>query len=140
MSIFAPDDFRADPYGHWTNQTAHTMQVGLLGFVWAASAAYFWFAGQFPYKEHMILFALILYVSYELIDQGWHGWDTVNDTRFVVGWGVAAPLMVFSEVEPGSTKFEGDVFFAAPFIAAFIIDLAIGAWRRDRRRRTLRDS
>jgi hypothetical protein len=130
--LFRPDNFRADPYGHTTNQTSHSM-VGFLGFVYGFVLLVYLTWGEFPPKWAIIVCAAVAYTAFELWDQGWNGWDTVEDWIFVVVHGVAAPVMIFDEVTPGSPKFQGDLLVAAPFIVFFLCHLALGAWLRKRR-------
>lgn len=131
--MFTPDDFRTDPYGHWTNQTSHALQVGMLIMLWGGAVAYFLVVGEFPYKIYFGMVALVVYLAYELLFQGWQGWDTLNDTSFVVGWGVWAPLAVFFEVEQGSSMITADVLDVAPYILGLFAHLSFGAlirWMR----------
>jgi hypothetical protein len=131
--MFTPDDFRTDPYGHWTNQTSHALQVGMLIMLWGGAVAYFLGYGEFPDKIYFGISALVVYLAYELLLQGWQGWDTLNDTSFVVGWGVCAPMAVFSEVARGSSMITADVLDMAPYIAGLFAHLSFGTlirWMR----------
>lgn len=128
--MFDPDNFRNDPYGYVTNQIGHAFAVGFLRLTYGVVLACWYFAGEFPPKWSIILGAGVAYMAYELIDQGWNGWDTIEDWVFVVVHGVAAPVMIFSEIKPGSTKFEGDLLVALPFIVLFMAHIGYGAWRR----------
>ena len=134
--MFEPDDFSNDPYGYWTNQVAHALQVGFLLLVYGVTLGWWYFAGEFPQKEWIIGGAAVGYGAYELIDQGWQGWDTVEDWVYVVVYGVAGPVTTFTEIEPGSTAFRGDLLLALPFVIAFTIHLCIGSWMRARRVRS----
>jgi hypothetical protein len=139
MGWFKPDDFKNDPYGHWTNQVAHTMQVGLIAFVYGVTLIYWWIVGEFPTKFSIVAFAAVAYAAYELIDQGWRGWDTISDWIFVVVYGVAAPVYIFTEVAVGDTRFEGDLLTALPFVLIFTSHLFIGSLVRARRLRKQKD-
>jgi hypothetical protein len=128
--MIQPDNFRDDPYGHATNQIGHAFAVGCLGLVYGVVLACWYFGGEFPPKWSIIAGAAVFYAAFEWITQGWNGWDTVEDWVFVVIHGTAAPVMIFSEVEPGSTKFQGDLLVALPFVVLFLLHLAAGAFFR----------
>lgn len=130
MSILDPDDFKADPYGHVTNQTSHSFLVGGILLAYLPVMAWFYIVGEFPVKWMIIAWAAVSYAAFELIVQGWRGWDTVEDWIFVVIHGTTGFVVTFSEIEPGSLKFQGDLAIAAPFIALFLFHLAAGAWFR----------
>jgi hypothetical protein len=128
--MFTPDDFKGDPYGHVTNQTSHSFLVGGILLAYLPVMGYFFIAGEFPEKWLIIAWAAVSYAAFELILQGWRGFDTVEDWIFVVIHGTTGFVLTFSEIEPGSTKFHGDLAYAAPFIVLFLTHLAIGAWVR----------
>ena len=128
--MFQPDDFRTDPYGHWTNQTSHALQVGMLIMLWGGAVGYFLGYGEFPDKRYFGIAALVVYLAYEILFQGWQGWDTLNDTCFVVGWGVWAPMAVFSEVTPGSSQIIADVLDMWPYILGLFAHLCFGSFVR----------
>lgn len=125
MPLFKPDSFEGDPYGHFTNQASHALAVGLCGLLLGLAWFWWWLLGEFPPKAIILAAALILYLAYELIDQGWHGWDTVADTFSVVGIGVGGGLWVFDELEPGSLLLVADLQRAT--IVAFVMFIWIGA-------------
>ena len=125
--MIKPDNFKGDPYGHVTNQISHAFAVGTIGLVYMVVLACWYFAGEFPPKWSIIVGAGIFYAGVEWFTQGWNGADTVEDWVFVVVHGTAAPVMIFIEVQPGSTKFEGDLLVMLPFVALFLIHLFAGA-------------
>ena len=131
--MFAPDDFKFDPYGHWTNQASHALQVGMLIMLWGGAVTYLLIMGEFPEKVPFGLAALAVYFAYEIVAQGWRRLDTINDTTFVVGWGVWAPLAVFSGAGPNSPIITANVYEMAPYIGGFFAHLCYGAWVRWRR-------
>ena len=128
--MFVSDDFAGRPYGFTTNQIAHATVVGFLGLVYGSCIIYFLIVGEFPHKEHLIVFAAISYASYEFLDQGWNGWDTVEDWWFVIVYGVIGPVMTFTESVPGLPVASVNLFAPLPFIALFAAHLAAGAYVR----------
>jgi hypothetical protein len=133
--MIQPDNFKADPYGYVTNQISHMGAVGCLVFVYGVVLFVFLVAGEFPPKWAIILGAA---VSYSLIEalQGWRGWDTIEDWLFVVFYGVTIPVMVFSEVEPGSDQFCGGLMDLMPWVLIMGAHLLIGSaarWHRARK-------
>tara|TARA_R110000744_G_scaffold149386_5_gene262529 strand:- start:1141 stop:1410 length:270 start_codon:yes stop_codon:yes gene_type:complete len=88
--------------------------------------------GELPYKEHLIVFAAVSYALYELIDQGWNGWDTIEDWWVVNVYGVIGPVMTFSEVTAGLPMVTVNIFSPLPFIALFAAHLAAGAYVRSK--------
>ena len=88
--------------------------------------------GELPQKEHLIAFAAISYASYEYWDQGWNGWDTIEDWWFVNVYGVIGPVMTFSEITPGVAAVSVNLFTPLPFIALFAAHLAAGAYVRSK--------
>jgi hypothetical protein len=125
--MITPDNYPKDPYGHTTNQIGHALAVGFLGFTYSVVLACWYFIGEFPPKWSIIVGAGVAYALFEWATQGWQGADTVEDWVFVVIHGTAAPVIIFSEVEPGSTAFRGDLLSALPFVALFLCHLGAGA-------------
>tara|TARA_R110000851_G_scaffold120168_1_gene248367 strand:- start:785 stop:1186 length:402 start_codon:yes stop_codon:yes gene_type:complete len=132
MSLFKSDGFAGEPYGFTTNQISHAVAVGFLGLVYGVTFVWFVTFGEFPYKWVLIVFAGVAYAAYELIDQGWNGWDTIEDWWFVNVYGVIGPVMTFSEVEPGSALFTGSILVPIPFVFIFYAHLGFGAYVRSR--------
>ena len=132
MSLFESDDFAGRPYGFTTNQISHATVVGFLGLVYGSCITYFLLFGELPYKEHLIAFAAFSYASYEYWNQGWNGWDTIEDWWFVVVYGVIGPVMTFSEITAGVPIVSVNLFTPLPFIALFAAHLAAGAYVRSR--------
>ena len=132
MSLFKSDDFAGRPYGFTTNVISHVTAVGFLGLVYGSCVIYYFIAGELPYKAHLIVFAGVSYALYELIDQGWNGWDTIEDWWVVNVYGVIGPVMTFSEVAAGFPIVSVNLFAPLPFIALFAAHTAAGAYVRSR--------
>ena len=118
------DAFPRDWYGWITNQASH-IALGVFA-VFFISVAAFMIDGQFPYRDAVFLWCLAAYVSFEIITQGWHGFDTVEDTVFVVGYGVGAPLAAFQEIQAGQSGVALDVMALLPFFIVATVHLAFG--------------
>jgi hypothetical protein len=130
MSILYPDGFQGDPYGHTTNQTSHAFLVGGILLAYLPVLVWWMAFGEFPEKWLIIGWASVAYAAFELLAQGWRGWDTVEDWIFVVIHGTTGFVVTLNEVEPGSTAFTGDLIVAGPFLILFLLHLAAGAWFR----------
>lgn len=127
--MIKPDNFEKDPYGYATNQISHALWVGKLLLLWLPCFVFYKVFGEYPHKEHIFIFAACVYSAIEYA-QGWNGFDTIEDFVFSVVFGVGGPLYVYSEVEPGSPLFSGDINKVVPVVGAFCIWLALGAaWR-----------
>jgi hypothetical protein len=123
-SLFEPDDFLDDWYGWLTNQVSH-IGVGVkLAFLMCLGA--FVVTGELPYRVDVFAVCLLGYVFFELYFQGWQGFDTVDDTVFVVAYGAGAPLYAFHEVSVGSLEVMGVLTDLIPFFAVATIHLACG--------------
>lgn len=123
-TIFEPDDFEGDWYGWLTNQVSHT-GLGIFA-VFFLSLACFLFAGEMPYKVAVYAVILFGYLLFEMVGQGWRGWDSLEDTAFVVAYGAGGVLSSFSEVSPGSPLVSFSVIGAAPFFFIAATHLAAG--------------
>jgi hypothetical protein len=82
--------------------------------------------GELPYRVDVFAVCLLGYVFFELYFQGWQGFDTVDDTVFVVAYGAGAPLYAFHEVSVGSLEVMGVLTDLIPFFAVATIHLACG--------------
>lgn len=129
MGLFKPSSFEGQPYEFTTNQISHALYIGMVLFGIGGCAVYFWIFGTFPYRWQVWVWGTAVYFAYELIDQGWRGWDTVEDTG-CVSIGLGGPLYTFRQVSEGSTMITGDLMDAVPFVVALSLFLAIGAARR----------
>lgn len=127
--MIKPENFHKQPYAYATNQISHALWVGKLLLLWAPCFVFYKIVGEYPHKADIFIFAASVYSAIEYA-QGWHGFDTVEDWVFSVGFGVGGPLYVYSEVQPGSPLFTGDINRVAPVFGAFCMWVAIGAaWR-----------
>lgn len=116
--------FRADPYGWLTNQVSH--MGGGLAYVFAS--CYLWLAvfGEFPVRWHIWAAFAVVYLAWEIAQQGWQGADTIEDWCFVVAYGAGGPLLVFREYDLGSGLFYGQIHDLRPFFALACVHLVIG--------------
>ena len=119
-----PSRFYGDPEGWVANQTGH-MRAGLAWVFWACFG-YFIIFEEFPVRWHIFIAIGITYLGFELIKQGWKGWDTIEDWWFVVLYGAGAPLAVFREFELGSGMFYGQIWEIVPFAIVSVLHLTLG--------------
>lgn len=124
--IFEPDNFSGNPYGYVTNQAAH-FKVGFVLLAWGAAYLWFHLTGALPDKLWHGALAAIAYALYELWDQGFNGFDTVEDWWFVVGYGVFAPLTIFTEFPKGSGQLVTHIGTPAIWFAVICVHLSAGA-------------
>lgn len=128
--MFEPDDFKGRPYGFTTNQISHATLVGFLLIVHGSCLLWYAATGELPYKVVVAVFGAVSYATYEVVWQGWRGWDTVEDWWFVVVYGVFMPLLAFDEVTPGKPEVTLDLIASAPLLIVFYCHLALGALYR----------
>jgi hypothetical protein len=124
MRLIEPDAFLDDWYGWLTNQAGHIV-VGVKLAFWMCIGAFF-VTGELPYRADVFLVCLLGYLFFEVYSQEWQGYDTIEDTVFVVGYGTAAPLYTFHEVSAGSLQVTGLLTDLIPFFAVATIHLACG--------------
>ena len=129
-NLFSPDNFKGDWYGWLTNQVSHTF-LGIF-LVFFASMAGFSALGEFPVKLNMLIAIGAVYILFvELYLQGWRGFDTIEDSMFVVGYGAAGPLAASFELLPGKAAIIMDLDPLVPFFYVFIAHIIAGvAWRK----------
>lgn len=127
--LFTSDSFPNDWYGWLTNQVSHVF-LGIFA-VFVVSMAGFAFWGEFPVRTHMLLLIGVIYLLLiEVWLQGWRGWDTLEDTIFVVGYGAAGPLSAAAELEVGTTKIIMDLSPLLPYFYVCTAHLIAGSvWR-----------
>jgi hypothetical protein len=118
------DSFPRDWYGWTTNQISHFwlgVFAACVGTVLTVFAA-----GEFPPK--LLLFAFIAtgYLAFELIFQGWKGWDTIEDWIFVCAYGAGNAILTFTEQSPGSFVADADLWIAAAGFGMAAGHLAVG--------------
>jgi hypothetical protein len=128
--MITPSNFKGDPYGWATNQIGHAFLVGAVLLTFAPTFVCLMIGGAFPPKWALMAFAAVLYLAFELVSQGWHGADTVEDWVFVVVYGSAGSIRSFSEIAPGNPNASFDLMAAAPFILVISLHLLFGAWLR----------
>jgi hypothetical protein len=124
MSILEPDAFLNDWYGWLTNQASHIALGVFVTFFICLFA--FWIGGEFPFRSDVFLYCLSAYLFFEVFIQGWRWFDTIEDTVFVVGYGVGAPLAALHEVQAGQSAVMVDVVALLPFFVVAGVHLAVG--------------
>jgi hypothetical protein len=124
MKLIEPSAFLDDWYGWLTNQAGHIL-LGVFMAFFACLIAYF-ALGELPFRVDVFAACLFGYLAFELFTQGWQGYDTCEDTVFVVAYGCGAPLAAFHEVSAGSPDVVLDLRALMPFFVASGIHLACG--------------
>lgn len=129
MPLLTPSNFLDDWYGWLTNQVSHIFLGLFLVFVF--SMAGFWAFGEFPYKINMLIaIGAVYFLGVEMALQGWRGFDTIEDTIFVVGYGASGALGASIEVMPGKTTIIMDLQPLLPFFYVLTAHLIAGvSWR-----------
>lgn len=93
LTMLDPDDFKNDPYGYVTNQISHIF----LGF--SLTTFYCFVIDKMSHYPDQTLSALIIsgmyFIWWEILRQGWYGWDTIEDTAYV---SLGASLFVFIDM------------------------------------------
>lgn len=131
MRLIEPSAFLDDWYGWLTNQAGHILLGVFLAF-FMCMIAYF-ALGELPYRIDVFWVCLLGYIAFEIISQGWQGYDTVEDSVFVVAYGCGAPLSAFHEVSVGSPDVSVDLRALMAFFVVSGIHLAFGvAFRYNR--------
>lgn len=119
------DNFRYDWYGYATNQMAH----GLFGFLFACFISYggFLLYGEFCEKQSILLTIFCIYALVEFLQINQKNiWDIVEDTIFFVGYGAGTAILLFSEVEVGSTTVVTDLKTAIYIATLIAVHLSTG--------------
>jgi hypothetical protein len=130
-TLTEPSAFLDDWYGWLGNQSGH-MCVGVVMSFCIVVVSYI-VVGELPYRINVFAACLLGYVAFELLTQGWQGYDTVEDTVFVVGYGAGAPLSAFHEISAGSSEVSLDLLALVVFFVIAAIHLAFGvAFRYNR--------
>ena len=130
QDFFAQDDFAGKPYAWLTNQCGHIM----LGVVLALLTASAWFEvfGEFPPKSYAVPFCAAVYIATEIV-RGWSGWDSVEDSVFVAGYGSGGSFLLFSEVTIGLDRLILSTGNALPLIGFVALHLVFGVAVRGKR-------
>lgn len=123
-TLTKPSAYPRDWYGWATNQLGHVM----LGVMLACgiTVAYFWAAGEFPFKWHLFAFIGGAYLAFELVFQKWQGWDTVEDWLFVCAYGAGGVIATVTEYEVGSLVADIDLRGAAWALAGVAGHISVG--------------
>lgn len=132
LGIFTQDSFRTDWYGYLTNQVSH-VALGTI-FTWAATVFCLATIGEFPYKAHLFMALAGMYLLYELLYQGWHKWDTIEDWVFFSLYGVGGTVLTFHEFDVGSSLATFDINaprFIFPIIGVHLLIGCLIRWRRN---------
>lgn len=127
-SLFDPDDFTGDWYGWMTNQASH-IGLGVLLTFFLCVGLFLTF-GEMPYKIAVLAVIATGYLAFEFGVQRWRGWDTIEDTVFVVGYGASGALVGFSEVTPGSAQLSVNLVDLLPYFAVASVHLLAGSLYR----------
>jgi len=131
MRLIEPSAFLNDWYGWLTNQAGHILLGLFLAFFLCVTA--FFALGELPYRIDVFVVCLLGYVAFEIISQGWQGYDTIEDTVFVVAYGCGAPLAAFHELNVGSSEVSVDLLALMAFFVVSAIHLCFGvAFRYNR--------
>ncbi len=130
--LLTPSNFEKDWYGWLTNQVSHVF-LGIFA-VFAVSMTGFAVSGEFPVKTQMLMgIGAAYFLGIELWLQGWRGWDTIEDTVFVVGYGAAGPLAASYEIEVGRSAIIMELEPLLPYFYVCIAHLIAGIlWRVSR--------
>lgn len=128
LNLFEPDDFRRDWYGFLTNQMSHTL-LGIF-IVWIMTVIGYLILGELPYRNMLFALTLVGYILYEIVFQGWRGWDTIEDTLFVAVYGAGGTLIAFTEYQYGSASVIFDIYAALPMLTLVSIHLVLGVLYR----------
>lgn len=123
-----PSDQKYDPYGWLTNQISHTHLGHVITLILSIASFYFLF--EYPPKWLSIWIIVWGYINFEIIFQGWKGWDTITDTSFVTMFGAVSVIMACSEKTPGDPILDFNPFYLIPWLIVFFITLMIGVWNR----------
>ena len=123
-----PSGFKGRPYAWLTNQIAHTWLGSILVLI--VSSLWFYGYGEYPVKEYALAVIAAGYITFELRVHGWCGWDTVEDSLFVLLYGAAGALLIFTEVAPGDPDLTFNPAAGLMVALAFIFNLLIGVITR----------
>jgi hypothetical protein len=130
-TLTEPSAFLDDWYGWLTNQAGHILLGVFIAFFMCVAA--FFVMGELPYRIEVFAACLLGYAAFELFTQGWQGYDTLEDTVFVVAYGCGAPLSAFHEISAGSADVSVDLRALVAFFIMAAIHLAFGvAFRYNR--------
>lgn len=130
MSLFKASSFPGDPYGWFTNQCSHIL-VGVVA-AYSLCLIYYIALGEYPYRATVWIIMLVTYLLYEVIDQGYRGLDTVEDTLFTVFYGAGSALYAFKEQAAGGSDLVFKPDLLLPFLYVAVGHLGVGSVYRYR--------
>ncbi len=122
--ILEPDAFRGQPLAWAGNQCGHFV-LGMFSAFFIC-VTFFYVIGELPYRAHVFWIIALAYVSFEVYGQGWRGWDTVDDTVFVVAYGTGGTLAGFTEHQVGSLQPVPDMQILTTFAVVMTAHLIMG--------------
>ena len=134
--LTTPSRFTGDWLGYAGNQGTHAL-IGILS-IGVMCAFSFLTTGDLPHKENMFLGVFVVYAVKELFGDGWHGFDTVEDIQYLVGYGAGGTLLTFSQAGDFSSEIE---FNETKFFIVFLVfcaHLSIGIFTRIREAKNAR--
>jgi hypothetical protein len=123
-TLTEPSAFLDDWEGWLGNQTGHIF-AGMFTAFWICAAS-FVLMGELPYRVDVFVACLLGYFAFEIFFQGWKGYDTIEDTVFVVGYGVGGPLSALSEIAAGGADASINIIGLIVFFVIAPIHLAFG--------------
>jgi len=126
--LIKSSDFPGDWYGWTTNQISH-FWLGVF-FACIGTVVCVLVIGEFPEKLHLLALIGVSYLLFELIFQGWKGWDTIEDWLFVCAYGAGNAILTFTEKTPGDFVADADLRTAAIGFAMAGGHLAVGIAKR----------
>jgi hypothetical protein len=130
-TLTEPSAFLNDWYGWLTNQGAHIF-AGMFVAFWMCVISLF-VMGELPYRVDVFAACLMGYIAFEMFFQGWRGYDTIEDTVFVVGYGAGGPLSALNEIAAGGADASINIIGLIVFFVIAPIHLAFGvAFRYNR--------
>jgi hypothetical protein len=130
-TLTEPSAFLDDWEGWLGNQTGH-IYAGMFMAFWLCVASLV-LMGELPHRVDVFAFCFIAYVAFEIKFQGWKGYDTIEDTVFVVGYGAGGPLSALNEIAAGGADASINIIGLIVFFVISPIHLAFGvAFRYNR--------
>jgi hypothetical protein len=108
--LATPDNQARNWYEWSTNQISH-FGLGIFA-AYVGTFLTFSAIGEFPPKMMLFAFIGVSYLLFELIFQGWKGWDTIEDWIFFCAYGAGNAILMFTEQSPGSFVADADFWIA----------------------------
>ena len=123
-NILSADSFTNDWYGWLTNQVSH-IALGIL-FAIIISMGSFLIIGELPHRHDVMYLTAFVYAAFEVVGQGWRGFDTLEDFAFVVLYGAGGGLASSAEIIPGEPLIVLDLMTMLSFIIVACCHLLFG--------------